>query len=128
MVELMAIVRRKQASATKAALNRIGCGGYSVLPVLGRGASCSEFVSQVLFSLVIEEACIAETVEAILQASQTGACGDGRVFLIEVSETYRISTGERLVPSPAAGPQGPALRAELPLATAAGGGMVVRRR
>jgi nitrogen regulatory protein PII len=96
MVELIAIVRRKQASATKAALNRIGCGGYSILPVLGRGASHGEFMAQVLFDLVIEDVHEAKTLEAILHANQTGACGDGRIFLIEVNETYRISTGERV--------------------------------
>jgi len=105
MVELIAIIRRKKASSTKEELARIGCPGYSVFPVLGRGrqrglrgAQGTEgmaFLPKVLFDLIVEEHQAQETIEAIIRANQTGEFGDGKIFVIEVAETYRISTGER---------------------------------
>ena len=134
MVEIVAIIRRKKASATKEELGRIGCLGYSVFPVLGRGrqrglrgAQGTEglvpppaaspmathrlqadgaalrqaagggmaFLPKVLFDLIVGESQAQETIEAIIRANQTGEFGDGRVFVIEVAEAYRISTGER---------------------------------
>ena len=104
MVELIAIVRRKKASATKEELARIGCLGYSVLPVLGRGrqrglrgAQGNEglaFLPKVFFDLIVEESQAQETIEAIIRANQTGEFGDGKIFVIEMAEAYRISTGE----------------------------------
>ena len=105
MVEIVAIIRRKKASATKEELGHIGCLGYSVFPVLGRGrqrglrgAQGTEglaFLPKVLFDLIVGESQAQETIEAIIRANQTGEFGDGRVFVIEVAEAYRISTGER---------------------------------
>lgn len=104
MVELMAIVRSTRAAATKAELARIGCDGYSQLAVLGRGrqrglqnpaqAGGLSFLPKTLFTLVVEESRADETIEAVIRANQTGEFGDGKIFLIEMTESYRISTGE----------------------------------
>jgi nitrogen regulatory protein PII len=103
MVELIAIIRRKKASATKEELARIGCPGYSVFPVLGRGRQRGlkgesggegfAFLPKVLFDLVVEQEHAQEMIEAIIRANQTGEFGDGKIFVIEAAETYRISTG-----------------------------------
>ncbi len=105
MVEIIAIVRRKRASATRAELGRIGCSGYSVFPVLGRGkqrglrteggSEGPAFLPKMLFALVVEDAGAQETVEAIVRANQTGEFGDGKIFVVEITDAYRISTGER---------------------------------
>ena len=105
MVELIAIVRRKKDSATKEELTRIGCPGYSVFPVLGRGrqrglrgAQGNEgpaFLPKALFDLIVEESQVQETIEALIRANQTGEFGDGKIFVIEMAEAYRLSTGER---------------------------------
>ncbi len=105
MVELIAIVRRKKATATKEELARIGCLGYFIFPVLGRGrqrglrgAQGTEgpaFLPKALFDLIVEESQTQETIEAIIRANQTGEFGDGKIIVIEVAEAYRISTGAR---------------------------------
>jgi len=38
-----------------------------------------------------------EVAAAIIKAARTGEIGDGRVFLIPVTRSYRIRTGEREV-------------------------------
>ena len=103
MVELIAIVRRSRALATKEELARASCTGYSVFPVLGRGRQrglCSgrapnnvSFLPKVLFDVIVEDANAQETIEAIIRANQTGEFGDGKIFVLEVTDTYRISTG-----------------------------------
>lgn len=105
MVELIAVVRRDRAVATKAELARLGCAGYSWFPVLGRGrqrglqsdgpAGRLPFLPKAFFSLYVTEDRIDETVEAVIRANQTGEFGDGKVFLLEPCEAYRVSTGER---------------------------------
>ena len=36
-----------------------------------------------------------KAVQAIIKAARTGEVGDGRVFVTEVEETYKIRTGEK---------------------------------
>ena len=105
MTEIIAIARRKRASATRTELTRIGCNGYSVFPVLGRGRQRGlrteqggeglAFLPKTLFDLIVEGPHVQETIEALIRANQTGEFGDGKLFVIEIAETYRISTGER---------------------------------
>lgn len=105
MIELIAMVRRNRAAATKQELARIGCQGYSVFPVLGRGrqrglrgAQGHEglmFLPKALFDIVVEDGQAQETIEAIIRANQTGEFGDGRIFVIDLNASYRISTGAR---------------------------------
>lgn len=105
MTELIAVVRRKHSAATTQELSRIGCTGYTVFPVFGRGrqrglqgAAGGEglaFLPKVLFDVVVEDAQVPETIEAIIRANQTGQYGDGKLFVMDVLEAYRISTGER---------------------------------
>ena len=105
MVEILAIVRRNRATATKAELARIGCGGYSVWPVLGRGRQrglqgqggkgAFSFLPKVCVDLVVEDELAQEAIEAVIRANQTSDFGDGRIFVLEISGAYRISTGER---------------------------------
>ena len=105
MVEILAVVRRKKALATQQELARIGCRGYSRFAVLGRGRQRGlrhgqggeglMFLPKVLFNVIVGDEEAQETVEAIIRANQTGEFGDGKIFVIEAAESYRISTGER---------------------------------
>ena len=105
MIELIAIVRRNRAIATKEELARIGCAGYSQFPVFGRGRQGGlrdqggeaglHFLPKTLFDLLVDDERSAETIEAVIRANQTGEFGDGKIFVIEVDESIRISTGER---------------------------------
>ena len=105
MREIIAIVRRNRAAATKAELARIGCEGYFQFAVLGRGRQRGlrdqdsdaglRFLPKVLFDLIVDDARAAETIEAIVRANQTGEFGDGKIFVIELAAAYRISTGEQ---------------------------------
>jgi len=103
VTELIAIVRRKHAAATREELSRIGCKGYTAFPVLGRGKQRGlkgqpggegfAFLPKVLFDIIAEDEQAQETIEAIIRAGQTGQYGDGKIFVLDVGEACRISTG-----------------------------------
>jgi nitrogen regulatory protein PII len=105
MTEIIAIVRRNKARMMQQELTRIGCQGYSRFAVLGRGrqrglrgeetAEGLPFLPKVLFDLVVEDEAAQETIEAIIRANQTGEFGDGKIFVLQMEEAYRMSTGER---------------------------------
>ena len=102
MVEILAIVRRNRAAATKQELARIECPGYFQFPVLGRGRQRGlrdqdgeaglRFLPKVLFRVVVDDQQASEVIEAIVRANQTGQFGDGRIFVIEATRADRIST------------------------------------
>lgn len=102
MIELIAIVRRNKTAATQQELARIGYSGHSRLSVLGRGRQRGlktgggqngpAFLAKTMFSVVAEDAQAQEAIEAIIRANQTGDFGDGKIFVLEVNDTYRIST------------------------------------
>ena len=105
MTEIIAIVRRNRARITQQELARIACQGYSRFAVLGRGRQRGlrgepgseglAFLPKSLFDLVVEDDQAQETVEAIIRANQTGEFGDGKLFVLQMEDAYRISTGER---------------------------------
>ena len=106
MTELITIIRRNKTAATQQELARIGCAGYNRLPVLGRGRQRGltsnggqngmTLLPKTMFSVIVEDAQAQEAIEAIIRANQTGDFGDGKIFVIEVGETYRVATGEVL--------------------------------
>lgn len=104
MTELVAIIRRSRATATKRELERIGCQGYTAFSVLGRGRQRGlkmsgakleslGFLPKVLFKIVVADGAVDETVEAVVRANQTGEFGDGKIFARLAAAEYRISEG-----------------------------------
>ena len=45
-------------------------------------------------SIVVSDEFADKTIKAIMDAAYTGRVGDGKVFVSEIKETYRIRTGE----------------------------------
>ena len=52
-------------------------------------------IERILLSIVVRDKNAEKTVQAILQAAQTGEIGDGRIFVIPIEDAVRIRTGER---------------------------------
>lgn len=44
---------------------------------------------------VVPDVMVDEAVRAIITAARTGEVGDGRIFVMPVSQSYKIRTGER---------------------------------
>ncbi len=106
MTLLKAIVRPDKVDAVKDALEKIGAGGMTVTEVRGHGKQKGhtaiyrgqEYAVSLLPKMEVEvvgpDGEAQAAVQAIIQAARTGEIGDGRVFVIPVTHSYKIRTGE----------------------------------
>jgi nitrogen regulatory protein P-II 1 len=51
-------------------------------------------LKKVKLEIAVNEAFVKPTVEAIVEGSRTGQIGDGKIFILDLSEVIRIRTGE----------------------------------
>jgi nitrogen regulatory protein PII len=106
MTLLKAIVRPDRVDEVKDALGKIGVSGMTVTEVRGHGKQKGhtaiyrgqEYAVSLLpkmeIEVVVPDNLAESVVAAIIQAARTGEIGDGRVFMIPVTRSYRIRTGE----------------------------------
>ncbi len=47
-----------------------------------------------LIELIVSDDAVEEVVQTIIEASQTGSIGDGKIFVSDISNVYRVRTGE----------------------------------
>jgi len=60
-----------------------------------RGAEYKvEFLPKVEIKVVVDDAMLDRVVEAIKASAHTGKIGDGKIFVLDVTEAIRIRTGE----------------------------------
>src|ERR687883_801160 len=102
-----AIVKPFTLEDVKSALERIGVLGMTVSEVQGfgrqkghteiyRGAEYAvDFVPKIRVEVVVDEAQVDKTVDAVIEASRTGKIGDGKVWVTPVETVVRVRTGER---------------------------------
>ncbi|RZS90589.1 P-II family nitrogen regulator [Aquimarina brevivitae] len=106
MKKIEAIIRRSKYRAVKEALHDKGVMFFSYWDVTGvghekkgavyRGISYSTSDIQRRFlSIVVNDDFVEATIAAILEAAKTGEVGDGKIFVSDVSEAYRIRTGAK---------------------------------
>jgi nitrogen regulatory protein P-II 1 len=50
---------------------------------------------KVRLEIGVSESFVETTVNAILASARTGEVGDGKVFVLDVGQVYRIRTGEK---------------------------------
>jgi nitrogen regulatory protein P-II 1 len=102
-----AIVKPFTLEDVKGALERIGVLGMTVSEVQGygrqkghtevyRGAEYSvDFVPKIRVEVVVDDAQVDKTIDALVEAARTGKIGDGKVWVIPVETVVRVRTGER---------------------------------
>ena len=106
MKKIEAIIRRSKYRVVKEALHEVGVNFFSYWDVTGignekeghvyRGVSYSTSdIQRRHLSIVVNDDFAEATVQAILDAAKKGEVGDGKVFLSDVIESYRIRTGEK---------------------------------
>ena len=105
MKRIEAIIRRSKYKAVKAALHEVGVNFFTYWDVTGVGNettghvyrgisySTSDLQRRVL-SIVVNDEFSEVTVETILEKAKTGEVGDGKVFVTDINDAYRIRTGE----------------------------------
>jgi nitrogen regulatory protein P-II 1 len=107
MKKVEAIIKPFKLDDVKEALQKIGIAGITVTEVKGfgrqkghtelyRGAEyVVDFLPKVQLQIVVPDETVAQVVETIVAAAQTGRIGDGKVFVSPIDEVIRIRTGEK---------------------------------
>jgi nitrogen regulatory protein P-II 2 len=103
---IIAIIKPFKLDEVREALSGIGVAGMTVTEVKGFGRQKgqteiyrgAEYSTNMVPKIKIEVACgsdlASRVVEAIQQAANTGAIGDGKIFVLDLAQAVRIRTGE----------------------------------
>ena len=106
MKKIEAIIRKSKYSDVKAALHFVGVNFFSYWDATGRGnekeghiyrgvSYRTSDIQRRYLSIVVNDDFEEITIKAILDAASTGEVGDGKIFVSDISEAYRIRTGEK---------------------------------
>ena len=121
MKEIMAVIRPTKVNDTKNALADAGYPSFTCQVVLGRGKKLmnetiaeailrdgdvpqdklgealsepTRLISKRLFTLIVEDDDVSKVVELLINTNQTGTPGDGKLFVLPISDSYRVRNGE----------------------------------
>ena len=106
MKKIEAIIKPFKLDEVKEALQEIGVQGLSVVEVKGfgrqkghtelyRGAEyVVDFLPKVKIEVVLADDLVDSAIESITNAAKTDKIGDGKIFVSNVEQAFRIRTGE----------------------------------
>jgi nitrogen regulatory protein PII 2 len=115
--EVMAIIRLNMINRTKKALADTGIPSFMARECLGRGKGMVDFsvlrgaekgyeeaISQLgqtqrlipkrWITVVVPDKGVKKVVDAIIATNRTGKAGDGKIFVLPITEVLRVRTGE----------------------------------
>ena len=103
---ITAIIKPFKLDDVREALSEIGVAGITATEVKGfgrqkghtelyRGAEyVVDFLPKIKLEIAIGDDLLANALEAITKAANTGKIGDGKIFVSDLTEVIRIRTGE----------------------------------
>jgi nitrogen regulatory protein P-II 1 len=101
------IIRPDRLPEVREALFRAGVTGLTISRVSGHGgerplvetyraiAVSLEFREKVRIEMACSEPYVQPTIDAIIRAARTGEVGDGKIFVLPITQVFRIRTGEQ---------------------------------
>jgi nitrogen regulatory protein P-II 1 len=106
MKKIEAVIRKSKFDEVKEALHKIEVNFFTYWDVTGvgnekeghvyRGITYSTTdIQRRYISIVVSDLFLEKTIDTILKAASTGIVGDGKIFVSDVQETYRIRTKEK---------------------------------
>ena len=106
MKKIEAIIRKSKYKVVREALHEVGVNFFSYWDVTGignekeghvyRGVSYStNDIQRRHLSIVVNDSFADVTIKAIISSASTGNVGDGKLFVSDIEECYRIRTGEK---------------------------------
>lgn len=103
---IIATIKPFKLEEVREALTEIGVRGLMVTEIKGFGAQSGHteiyrgaeytvnFVPKVKLELVVSDAMVEQVVETVSTTARTGKIGDGKIFVLDVSQAVRVRTGE----------------------------------
>src|SRR4029079_10461575 len=108
MNKIEAIIRPERLEAVKEALAAAGFIGLNIVNVTGRGVQKGivhagrggeeyrvDMLPKSKIELVVTDEDTEKAISVLIDASRTGAIGNGKIFIMPVADAIRVRTGER---------------------------------
>ncbi len=106
MKKVEAIIRKTKFDEVKEALHEVGIEFITFWEVRGVGKSTEEriyrgvkydtsTIERMMIAFYCREKYLDPAIKALLQSAKTGNIGDGKIFISEIINGYRIRTGEQ---------------------------------
>lgn len=107
MKMIIAVIKPYKLNEVREALHAIGVTGMTATEVRGYGrqkgnAAMYEgaekavpFVGKVKLDIAVDDGMLDKTLDAILKSAGGGRVGDGKIFVYNIEQVIRISTGEK---------------------------------
>ncbi len=106
MKRIEAIIRKSKFEEVKEALHNAGIDFFSYWEVRGVGkaresrvyrgiAYDTSTIERLLLSIIVRDINLEPTIETIMKSAKTGEIGDGKIFVSDIIESYRIRTEEK---------------------------------
>ncbi len=108
MQKIEAIIRPEKLDDVKNALADAGVTGLNIVHVTGRGVQKGivhmgrggetyevDMLPKVKIEVVVPDAQVDKMVNTICEAAHTGRIGDGKIFVIPITDAIRVRTRER---------------------------------
>jgi nitrogen regulatory protein P-II 1 len=106
MKKIEAVIRKTKFDEVKEALNTAGIEFFTFWEVRGIGKSHesrvyrgiaydTSTIERMLITFYCREKFLDGAVKAILSSAKTGEIGDGKIFISDILDAYRIRTGEQ---------------------------------
>ncbi|HHT9146725.1 MAG: P-II family nitrogen regulator [Candidatus Brocadiaceae bacterium] len=101
-----AVIRPEKLDIVKDALTELGYPGMTVTAVKGHGNQKGiseiwrgtkyrvDLLSKIKIEITVKDTEVEKIVNTIISEAQTGSIGDGKVFILNVENVYRIRTKE----------------------------------
>jgi len=106
MKYIIAIIKPHRLDPVRDALAEIGVTGMTVSEVQGYGRQRGQkeiyrgaeyevhFLPKVKLEIATDDDLADQAIEAVQSTAQTGQIGDGKIFVLDLSQAIRIRTGE----------------------------------
>ncbi len=107
MTMIQCVFKGERLFEVQQAMEEIGVVGMTIWEVKGHGRQKGHIehyrgletrvnlLPKLMLEMVVADDDVERIVEALLAAARTGEIGDGKIFLLPVSDTVRVRTGER---------------------------------
>ena len=106
MKKIEAIIRKTKFEEVKDALYEAGIEFFSFWEVRGIGKATearvyrgikydTSTIERIFIQIVVRDKFYEPAVSAVLRAAKTGEVGDGKLFVSNIEDAYRIRTGEQ---------------------------------
>ncbi len=107
MKKIEAIIRPEKFDIIKDALTELGYAGMSLMEIKGHGNQKGvsevwrgkryrvDMLPKIKMEIVVADEAVDKVVQTIIKESQTGSIGDGKIFITELVDVFRIRTGEQ---------------------------------